>query len=68
MEETGLDNHATANASTDAPPRTGLQAPLRAAYHLILSGWEVRDAAAWLGVRPERVRRACPCDIAPPAA
>ena len=61
-------NHNHATPDTDRPPRTGPQDSLRAAYHLVLSGWEVRDAAAWLGLRPERVRRACPCGIAQRAA
>ena len=58
-------NHATPNTGTDTPPRTGPQDRLRAAYHLVLSGWEVRDAAAWLGLRPERVRSMCPQPSAP---
>ena len=61
-------NHATTNTGTDTPPCTGLQDQLRAAYHLVLSGWEVRDAASWLGLRPELVRRVCPCKIAQRAA
>jgi hypothetical protein len=53
-------NHATTNIGTDTPPCTDLQDRLRAAYHLVLSGWEVRDAAAWLGLRPELVRSVYP--------
>jgi hypothetical protein len=53
-------NHAMPDTGTDPPPCTGLQDQLRVAYHLVLSGWEVRGAAAWLGLRPERVRSVCP--------
>jgi hypothetical protein len=66
MEEMGLDSHAT--TKTDTPPSTGLHDQLRVAYHLVLSGWGVRDAAAWLGLQPERVRSVCACDSAQRAA
>jgi hypothetical protein len=67
MSHNGHLNHHALNATpdTDTPPRTRPQDRLRAAYHLVLSGWEVRDAAAWLGLRPERVRSACPQASAP---
>ena len=64
MPHNGHLNHhalnATPNTGTDTPPRTGPQDRWRAAYHLVLSGWEVRDAAAWLGLRPERVPACAP--------
>src|SRR5712691_2840805 len=64
----GLDSHAPTNTTTDTLPCTGLQAQLQVAYHLVLSGWEVSDAATWMGLRLELVRSVCPGHSAQRAA
>jgi hypothetical protein len=54
-----MKRHPTKDALADAPPLLGLRDELRLARHLLLSGWEVREVAAWLGMRPELVQSVC---------
>lgn len=42
--------------TTAHPQSHGLADMLRVAKHLVLSGWTVRDAAAWIGVSSASVR------------
>jgi hypothetical protein len=64
-----MDGHTTIyDSQPDIPIRLGLRDTLRVAYHLLLSGWEVGEAAAWLGLHPELVRNVCPHGMASRAA
>ena len=55
-----MDGHTTTyDSQLDIPRHLGLRDALRVAYHLLLSGWEVEEAAAWLGLHPELVRNVC---------
>jgi hypothetical protein len=64
-----MDGDTTAyDSQLDIPPHLGLRDTLRVAYHLLLSGWEVEEAAAWLGLHPELVRNVCLHGMAPRVA
>ena len=64
-----MDGHtATYDSEPDIQVRLGLWDTLCVAYHLLLSGWEVGEAAAWLGLHPKLVRNVCPHGMAQRAA
>ena len=54
--DTGVGHTSTGTS----PGYMGFCDTLRVVYHLVLSGWDVEDAATWMGISPCVARRQLP--------